>query len=668
MQSLGTVHLRMLETTDLHVHLQPYDYFADRPAPDMGLVRLAELIDAARAEATNCLLFDNGDFLQGTPVGDFIAYERGLRDGDVHPVIGAMNALAFDAITLGNHEFNYGLDFLIRSLDGAAFPVVSANLATSLGATPLGDRTLVRPYVLLDWIVHDVLGQPHPIRIGVIGFAPPQVTLWEHQHLHGKLHARDIIETARAWVPEMRAAGADLILALAHTGIGAAEHSDGMENAARPLARQPGIDALMLGHTHLLFPGPPERGANMPRGIDPVHGTIEGKPAVMGGFWGSHLGVIDLLLQREAGEWRVLGTRSEVRGLHQHPDTRKRHEQPGTAAQLRAPGALLHGGQPAPVSHGASAPAMTQRTPLVRQAVAEAHRMTLASIRKPIGYTQVALHSYFALLGRSPALALVAEAQHNHVAERIAATGQHLPILSSVAPFKAGGRSGAGNFTDIPAGPLALLNIADLYVFPNLLAAVKLTGAELRDWLERSASVFSRIRPGARDVELMRAEAASYNFEIVFGLQYRLDLSQPARYHGDGTLANADTRRVSALTFSGRAVTDDAAFIVCTNNYRAYGAGHFAGTGPDRVVYNDSTITRDAVRRHVAERASAAPLLPSPVSLAPVAGATVLLHTGHGARAYLDDIGDLAPQVVSEDPDGFLTLRLDLSAPDGRAT
>ena len=109
-------HLRIMETTDLHVHVFPYDYYADKPRDTVGLARTASLIKGIRDEATNSLLIDNGDFLQGNPMGDYIAYERGMKDGDTHPVIQAMNTLRFDASTLGNHEFNYGLDFLLKSL------------------------------------------------------------------------------------------------------------------------------------------------------------------------------------------------------------------------------------------------------------------------------------------------------------------------------------------------------------------------------------------------------------------------------------------------------------------------------------------------------------------------------------------------------------------------
>ena len=143
-------HLSIMETTDLHVHVFPYDYYRDRPADTVGLSRTAALINAVRAEAGNSMLIDNGDFLQGNPMGDYIAYERGMKDGDMHPIITAMNTLGFDATTIGNHEFNYGLDFLMKSMAGAQFPVVCANVAWSKGADPLKDKTLFKPYAILD--------------------------------------------------------------------------------------------------------------------------------------------------------------------------------------------------------------------------------------------------------------------------------------------------------------------------------------------------------------------------------------------------------------------------------------------------------------------------------------------------------------------------------------
>ncbi|BBU58167.1 hypothetical protein KU6B_44320 [Mameliella alba] len=196
-------HLRIMETTDIHVHVHPYDYYADRPRDTVGLSRTASIIEGIRAEATNTMLLDNGDFLQGNPMGDYIAYERGMKEGDMHPIVTAMNTLGFDAATIGNHEFNYGLDFLMKSMAGADFPAVLANIAKTTGATAREDETLFKPYVILDRMLTDGAGDTHPIKVGVIGFTPPQVMNWDRKHLEGNVTARDIVETAKSYVPEM---------------------------------------------------------------------------------------------------------------------------------------------------------------------------------------------------------------------------------------------------------------------------------------------------------------------------------------------------------------------------------------------------------------------------------------------------------------------------------
>ena len=93
------VHLRLMETTDLHVHIFPYDYYADKPRDTMGLARTAAIVNDIRAEATNSMLLDNGDLIQGNPMGDYIAYERGMPEGATHPMVQAMNVVGFDAAT-----------------------------------------------------------------------------------------------------------------------------------------------------------------------------------------------------------------------------------------------------------------------------------------------------------------------------------------------------------------------------------------------------------------------------------------------------------------------------------------------------------------------------------------------------------------------------------------
>ncbi|MEO1398744.1 MAG: bifunctional 2',3'-cyclic-nucleotide 2'-phosphodiesterase/3'-nucleotidase, partial [Pseudomonadota bacterium] len=456
-------HLRIMETTDLHVHVFPYDYYADRPSDRVGLARTASLVKAIRDEATNSMLVDNGDFLQGNPMGDYIAYERGMNDGDTHPVINAMNALGFDASTLGNHEFNYGLDFLMKSLAGANFPVVCSNVALKKGATPLADKTLLKPYVILDREVTDGSGEKHALKVGLIGFVPPQIMNWDRRHLEGKVEARDIIECAKAYVPEMKEAGADIIIALSHSGIGSAKYEEGMENASVPLAQADGIDALMTGHSHLVFPGPKYEGF---AAVDHTKGTIHGKPAVMGDFWGSHLGVIDMMLEKSGKEWRVVTFTTEARPISKRDENRK------TIPLVESQSAILASAQ-------------------------KEHDETLTYVRRSVGQTDAPLHSYFALVADDPSVQIVSQAQMWYIAEMMKGSEwEGLPILSAAAPFKAGGRGGPDYFTDVAKGDVAIKNVADLYLYPNTVRAVLVTGAQVKDWLERSAGMFNQVEPG----------------------------------------------------------------------------------------------------------------------------------------------------------------------------
>ena len=266
-------HLRIMETTDIHVNVLPYDYYADKPNDTMGLSRTASLIDAMRKEATNAMLIDNGDLLQGNPMGDYIAYEKGMKDGDLHPIMKGMNLLGYECSTLGNHEFNYGLSFLDKVLAGANFPFVCANLirGTELAANPRDDKLYLKPYVILDKKIKDGAGAEQPIKIGVIGFVPPQIMIWDAKNLDGNVMTRDIVEAAKAWVPQIKEEGADIVIALSHSGIDV-KQGDMMENASFFVAGVEGIDAVFTGHQHLVFPG--KKDFQELEGVDTSNGTL----------------------------------------------------------------------------------------------------------------------------------------------------------------------------------------------------------------------------------------------------------------------------------------------------------------------------------------------------------------------------------------------------------
>ena len=620
-------HLRICETTDLHVHVWPYDYYGDKPVDTVGLARTATLIEAVRAEAGNAVVLDNGDWLQGNPMGDYIAYEKGLKEGDVHPVIAAMNTLGLDAATIGNHEFNYGLDFLTKAVAGADFPVVLANVAREQGATPTEDATLVPPYVILDRQITDGAGDSHPIRIGVIGFTPPQIMTWDRRHLEGNVTVRDIVRTAEAYVPQMREAGADIVVALSHSGIGPAEYEEMMENASIPLAAVDGIDVVLTGHHHREFPGEDYAGLDH---VDAQAGTIHGKPAVMPGFWGSHMGLVDLMLERDGSGWRIAASEQSIRPIA------TRNEDRSVTPQVESFQPIL-------------------------DATEADHEATLAYVRRAVGRTDAPLHSYFALVADDPSVQIVSQAQRWYVEQLMQGTQwEGLPILSAAAPFKAGGRGGPDYYTDVAAGDVAIRNVADLYLYPNTVRAVKITGAQVKDWLERSAGMFNRITPGEADQVLLNPDFPSYNFDVIDGVEYQIDLTQPARYDRDGAVVAADANRIVNLTYQGAPIDPQAEFVVATNNYRASGGGEFPGADGTTIILEAPDTNRDVIVRYIVDQGTISPSADGNWTFAPMDGTTVLFDTGPGGSAYADGVPGVTLEEDGTTEDGFLRYRMTL--------
>jgi 2',3'-cyclic-nucleotide 2'-phosphodiesterase/3'-nucleotidase len=565
-----TVTISLLETTDIHQNLLSYNYYSLTADTTLGLERGATLIASARAENPNVVLLDDGDNIQGTLLGDLQAQAQPIPCTQTLAMHKVMNYLKYDGAGVGNHEFNYGLPFLSQvtntdfgvpgvtkasNCGAPTFPIVLTNVDGVSSAKPI-----FKPYAVLDKAF--VATKPDgttlqvPMKIGILGFVPPQIMQWDQKNLEGKVVVNGVVESANKYIPEMRTQGANLIVALSHGGLDAAPYSPKMENASYYLTNTD-IDALMVGHSHLIFPTPKEVNgpkidasftafkAALPAGVvDEVTGLVNGKPTVMGQSWGRRLGIIKMTLVYNDGKWTVQKDKTSV-------ESRGFKYKDGTTN--------------------------VDADPAIAPLIDTEHKATIAYASGSLGTsTEFPMNAYFSLLGDVSAIQIVNQAQQAYVKDKIAtdpslAAYKGIPVLSTSAPFKAG-RNGPSDFTDVatsatPASPVGLQvrNPGDLYTFSNNnLQAVKIKGKDLRAWLEVVAGQFGQIDPTlTTEQDLVPSYGTVYNFDVFYadnnGLQYQIDVTK------------AVGSRIANLTYNGTALDNNADFIVATNDYRAGG-------------------------------------------------------------------------------------------------
>lgn len=633
--SEAPLHVRIMETTDLHTNVRGFDYFKNAETVAVGLDRTATLIRQARAEQPNALLFDNGDLIQGTPLGTYMAkVDKLSSQGSIHPMYKAMNLLGYDAATFGNHEFNYGLDFLDKAVSGAKdgsgdpLPYVNANIYKDDDQDGIADdnetSNKYKPFEILTRTFKDEAGVDQTVKIGVIGLVAPQIMDWDKANLFGKVVTRDIAETARHFVPLMKAEGADIVVALAHTGFDAnATEGDFSENDVNALSKVPGIDAITFSHTHKIFPTASNASLdalfkdpatnlpyNSPSSVvnnvyGPGGGTINGVFAVQAGFGGANLGLIDLKLVKDAdGKWTVdkQGSQSSTRSIYHTVDK---------------------------VNYADVDP-----DEKVVMAVDAEHKATIAYTGQELGQTDAPINSYFAMVQDDPSIQIVTDAQKWYAKKSVAGTVyENLPILSAGAPFKAG-RNGPSEYTDIDTGPLTIRSASDLYLYDNTLKAVVIKGATVKEWLEMSAGAFNRIySTKSLPQPLLNPSFAVYNFDVIDGVTYQIDVTKPAKYKPDGTINDASSSRIVNLEYNGEPIDPEQEFIVVTNNYRASGGGNFPGLKGSPLAVDSQDENRQVLMDYISEKGTVSPSADGNWSIAPIKSKVNVTFTSSPAAA-----------------------------------
>src|SRR4051794_19872031 len=519
-----SLELTMLATTDVHGHAQDWDYFRNAPYSEKsgdttGLARVSSVVNSVRAQKGEDSVFvvDNGDFLQGTPL-TYLAAQQGPEAQ--HPMAAAYDAIGYDAQVVGNHEFNYGLGALGGYIDDVDHPVLGANVVDATTGKPY-----LQPYTLQK--MHVPGGKP--VTVGILGLTTPGSAIWDRGNVEGKVEFRDMVETAKQWVPIVDAQ-ADVVVVLSHAGVGGTSSyvSDTVptENPSDVIARTvPGIDAMVVGHTHLDVPS------------QVVKNEVTGQDVLLTQpyRWGASVSQVDFSLTKTRGQWDVTAVDATELRTKDYPEDNK-----------------------------------------VLDVVAAAHQKTIDYVNQVVATSTKQLTTETSRYEDTPILDFIQQVQTETVDAALEGTDRaDLPVLSIAAPFS--------RTAVFPAGDVTIKDIAGLYVFDNTLEAVELTGAQVREYLEYSARYFKQV-PAAGDVDpetITNADTATapngtpdYNYDVLSGVDYHLDVSQPVG------------RRVTRLEVGGVPVADDARFVVAVNNYRRSGGGGFPGISTAPVVYN----------------------------------------------------------------------------------
>ncbi|MGI5442659.1 bifunctional metallophosphatase/5'-nucleotidase [Streptomyces shenzhenensis] len=470
--------LTVMGTTDLHGHVFNWDYFKDAEYSDaagnaMGLARVSTLINQVRKEKgrENTLLLDAGDTIQGTPLTYYYAKVDPItaKGGPVHPMAQAMNAIGYDAAALGNHEFNYGIETLRTFEDQLRFPLLGANAVDAKTLKPAFPPYFIKKF--------PVKGAP-PVTVAVLGLTNPGIAIWDKALVQGKLKFPGLEEQAAKWVPKLRSMGADVVVVSAHSGTsGTSSYGDQVpyvENAAANVAKQvPGIDAILVGHSHVEIPELKVTNEKTGRTV------VLSEPL----YFAERLTLFDIELVFAKGRWTVESVSASLRNSNTVADD-----------------------------------------PKITKLLSDEHAKVVTYVNQVVGTATETLTTVDARYKDAPIIDLINKVQEDVVKAALAGTEYAaLPVISQASPFS--------RTSEIPAGDVTIRDLSSLYVYDNTLVAKLLTGAQVRAYLEYSAEYYAQTAPDAVvDVQKLTNAGGrpDYNYDYVSGLRYDIDIAQPA--------------------------------------------------------------------------------------------------------------------------------------------
>lgn len=531
-----SARLTVLATTDLHGHVRDHDYGTDRPYEDdygnrIGLARVATVVRRVRESAPHALLVDAGDVLEGSPLSHHFARQLAESDDGAvpsHPMAAVMNHLGYDAVALGNHELDYGLRALERFRSQLDAPLLAGNVDDAVTGAPALEASVLRDVVVED-------GAP-PLRVGIIGLTTPKVTSW-NRDVREHLRFTDLVAAAPPLVAQVRAAGADVVVAVVHSG---AVDPATPENAALDLAREvAGLDVVVAGHAHVELA---ERHVTGPDG----RRVLLTEPLC----WGMRVAVVDVDLVRGEGGWTVSATRSRL------VDTADAVEDPAIVAL-----------------------------------VAPAHDEVRALGERVVGHVAAPIETEPARYRPTSALALVAAAQAAGLRNLLPGG---LPLLSIVCPTSRYAAIPAGPVRQRQVAAMCPFD-SGLVVVEMTGSQVR------EHLEHAAAFFFGTDGPGPHHPDVLTNAPTprtphgtpDFDYDVVYGvdapLAYDLDLSRPVG------------SRICGLAYDGQPLVDAQRFHVVVSRYRASGAAAYPHVGAATVVHEVAEPLRARVARHLAE-------------------------------------------------------------------
>ncbi|MFF5305836.1 bifunctional metallophosphatase/5'-nucleotidase [Streptomyces sp. NPDC013161] len=532
----------ILGTTDLHSHVFDWDYYSDKAYSDakgnsVGVARVATLIKQQRKAKGegHVLLVDAGDIIQGTSLGYYFARVDPITSGSKHPMATAMNHMRYDAAALGNHEFNYGIDTLRKFEQQCHFPLLGAN---ALDAKTL--RPAFAPYTVKKIRVP---GAPD-IKVGILGLTNPGIALWDKDNVSGKMVFPGLVEQAKKYVPRLRALGCDVVFLTDHSGLdGSSSYGDELpyvENASNLVAEQvPGIDAILVGHTHV------EVSSYTVKNEETGDDVLLSEPYC----WGYRLSVFDFELELVRGQWKITSK---------------------TAQTLN--------------------PNTVDEDPEIKKLLEADHELVVKYVNTAVGTCTEDLSAAESCWKDVPIMDFIQQVQMDSVKAGLSTADAALPLISVAAPFS--------RTADIPKGSVTIKDIAGLYIYDNTLYGKKLTGAQLKDYLEYAAKYYHQVPAGTKVDTTTLTNANSfwdYMYDVAAGVSYDIDIAQ------------AEGSRVKNLTYNGTSVTDDQVFVVAVNNYRANGGSGYPHIASAETVYSAPDQVRDLMIAYVTAKGSLDP-------------------------------------------------------------